>query len=793
MIRTTVRSLVRAGARPGSGAVLNVSGLALGLATFFLVLLYGQREWSYERFHVHAEDTYRLVGEYTSPEGTRRFARVPPAAAPLLKAALPEVADAVRLQRWSGVVRVGASSWREEAAFFAEPSFLDVFSFSLHSGTAETALSQPNAVVLTRTAAQTYLGSEEAVGRAIRVDDMELTVTAVVDDPPATTHLQFRVLISFETLRARQPQNELDTLWRNGTYYSFVKLYPGVDPAGLTARIRNAVDAAIGSSQFDETRTDIGLHPLLDIRLRSDLRQELGPAGSQRNLVAFVSIGFLVLLISCINFVNLSTAVAAGRAAEVGLRKSLGATRGQLVTQFTAETVLTALLATVLAVILATAGLPLLESLTGQDIPPRAVTAPWFVVTALGIGLVAGAVAGLYPAVVLSSFRPSAALARTSSAPGQVRLRQALVVVQFSASLFLLGGTMVALMQTQYLRGYDLGIDTEQIAVIPFQWDRGVQERYPVLRERLSELGAVASVTASGDVPGRIFTAMAVWGEGLPEDQTVGMNALVVDPHFSETYGIEVLAGRDFSSEHPTDWTEGFLLNESAARAFGWTPAEAVGKSLRMNNAGRVVGVLEDFHYAGVQTSVEPMTFAMWPDWFGYVSLRLAAGRMDTAAEEIEAVWAEVIGDRPFELFFLDDDFDRLYQAERRFGSLIGTLAVIAILIGCLGLYGLATFATSRRRKEIGVRRVLGAGAGGLALRLARGPIMLLAVSALIAVPLTWVVMERWLSGFAARIDMPWEALAGAVLITVPISLCTVLFQTLRAALADPVRSLRQE
>lgn len=767
-------------------------GLALGLATFIVVAVYIHGEWSFDRFHENADRIYRVTGHYTSAEGTRSFARTHPAAGPLLATQVPGVELTARLHRTSGVVRVGDRVWQEDEMAYAEPQFLAMFSFPLLYGHAGTALDDPDSVVLTRDAALTFFGREDVVGSALAIDGTLYRVTGVSTDVPSNSHLNFRVLISFRTHQAANPDVDLDNTWSRGVYYTFALLAASADPEETQRRIDAAVDRARGVSQSEGTRVDLALQPLLDIHLRSDLRQDWGPGGNRANLLIFGLIGLLVLLISCLNFVNLATAMSAVRSPEIGVRKALGASRGQLLRQFIGESVVISLLALALAVGVASLAIPYLGDLAGRAILPSVLLEPASVLGLVALAVLVGGISGIYPALVLSSFAPVEALAG-SRGPSGSRLRSILITAQFSASVFLIGGTLVALSQLKHLRDADLGVDAEQVAVIPFRWDPEIQRRYPALRQALSVIPNVESVAASGDVPGRMSTSMSVWAEGMDRDASLGMNALILDEDFAETYGLEVVAGRDFSPLFPTDRESGFMINEAAASLLGWTPEEAVGKALRMNGPGTVVGVLRDFHYVGVQDSIEPIVMAIWPGWFGYISVRLGPGSIATSVDDIREAWIQVAGDVPFELLFLDEDFDRLYRAERRFGILFGILAGLAILIATMGLYGLAAFAAARRRKEIGVRKVLGAGVAGLAGLLLRGQLTLLLLSVVVATPLTWIVMSSWLERYATRIDLSLWPMLTAAAVTIPVALLAVLSQTVRAAMADPISSLKQD
>lgn len=796
MIGKYIHSALRVLRRHHGPSLINAAGLALGLATFLLVGAYVVDEWSYDRFHERVERLYRLNGEYTDEHETSVYARVPPAVVPTLLEAVPDVEAGVRLQRYSAAVRVGDDLRYENDFFFADSSFFRLFTFPLVRGDPSRALAVPDGIVLTESTARRYFGSLDVVGRSLVVaDTLRLTVTGVAADIPDRSHLRFTGLISFSTYERSRPEQDFNTLWTWGTFYSFVMLGPGSDPAAAQIRITEAIDSRLGSKQEDGIRFGARLQPLTRIHLHSDVRQEMSPGGSAKYVLVFGLVGLCVLIIAGINFVNLSTAYASIRAREVGVRKATGASQAQLFSQFMVEALVVSVLAFALALVLVALALPVFDRIAGKEFGLGDVFGGPFLVVGLVMALMTGAVSGIYPSIFLSSFRPAAVLksGRGTGSRGRARHRQVLVVIQFVASVFLIGGTLIASRQVRHLRTQQTGFDREHVVILPFHWDPIVQERYEAVLGRLRSVPSVQEVAASGDVPGRMFTSMSVWGEGMPENSSKGSNALIVDPDFAETYGLEVVAGRDFSVLHPGDWENAFMLNESAARLMGWTSEEAVGKSFYMNGPGSVIGVFRDFHTEGVQAEIEPIAFAMWPSWYGYFSVRLDDGSPDKPLAGLEAAWHEAVPERPFEYFFLDDDFDMQYRAEARFGELFLALAVLAILIACLGLYGLAAFVADRRIREVGIRKVLGAGAPGLAAMLSKDFMVLVGIAFLVAAPAIWVVMNRWLATFASHIDVSIPLVLAAGLLAVVAALVPVCFHTLRAARANPVDCLRYE
>ncbi len=616
--------------------------------------------------------------------------------------------------------------------------------------------------------------------------------------PWRQAHLRFEILLSFSTyqnLRAAQG-SDLDNLWTSGTFYTYALLSgPDAIPA-VEAQLPSLLERHVGSQSEEGGVYSLGLQPLSDIHLLSDLRQELGPNGSITYVYVFSAIAVFILLISCINFMNLGTARSAQRAREVGVRKALGAERRQLVRQFLGESILQSVVALGLAGVLMAVALPWFGDLAGKSF-----SFDWgrdwsYIPAALSLAIAVGILAGSYPAFLLSAFRPALVLKGTLQSGRQklaTVLRRGLVVLQFTLSIGIIAGTVIALQQVHFMRSQNLGFEKEQIAVIPFYWEQLVQERYETLKEELLQHSSVQNVTASGDVPGRMFTSMSYWIEGMPESENGGIDALIVDPDFAETYGLELVSGRDFSLEQASDLGESFLLNEAAVAEMGMTPDEVIGKRFQMNTDGPVVGVVKDFHFEGLQKSLEPLVMTVWPSWFGYISVRLNTTNLTETLAQVEQTWKTIIPSRPFEFFFLDDDFDRLYQAEAQFGQVFLVFGVLAIFISCLGLFGLAAFTAEQRRKEIGVRKALGASVSNIVLLLNRDSTILVVLSTALAAPFAFVAMNRWLDSFAYRIDISWTTFILVGLLALGVMWLTVAFQSVKTALTDPVKALRAE
>ncbi len=798
MIKNYFKISLRALRRHPSYAGINIAGLAVGMACFMLIALYVQDERQFDSFHENADRIVRITSHRSEDGNTRSFARSNPAIGPTLLQDLSEVENTVRFQAYSGSFQHKNLTFSETEVFFVEASVFDIFTFPLLQGNPTTALLSPNTAVLTETTAKRYFGDENALGKVIVMSDtLNFTVTGVAQDIPAQSHLNFDILLSFSTYKSLQAARgrDLDNLWSSGTFYTYALLTSPNAFASTEGQLPAYLERQIGQ-QTAGMEYSLGLQPLRDIHLRSNLRQELGPNGSLTYNYVFSIIAIFILLISCVNFMNLATARSTRRAREVGVRKSLGAVRSQLMRQFLSESVLLSFAALVLAVSVVALVLPSFNDFAGKSLTFEWARHWGYLPLSLALALTVGLLAGSYPAFLLSAFLPVKALKGvigTRQKGTATILRRGLVVFQFTLSIAIISGTVIAVQQLDHMRGKSLGFDQEQIAVIPFSWDSLVQDRYETLTDRFLENSAIEQVTASGDVPGRMFTSMGYWIEGMPDEEYGGINALIVEANFAETYGLEMISGRDFSVDQAANLGESFVLNEAAVAEIGMTPEEIIGKRFQMNSTGPVIGVVKDFQFAGLQNTLEPLVMTVWPSWWGYISLRINSADMAGTLARVEQTWKQVIPNRPFEVFFLDDDFQRLYQAESRFGRLFVIFAVLAIFISCLGLFGLAVFTAEQRTKEIGVRKVMGASVSSIVLLLNRDMTLLVLVSAVLAAPIAYFAMHQWLDTFAYRIDISLAVFILAGVGAMAVMWMTVAYQSAKAALTDPIKAIRYE
>jgi putative ABC transport system permease protein len=806
LIRSFFLVALRTIRRQRGFAFINIFGLAAGIACCLLIALLVLDERAYDRHHEHADRAYRVVTAVTAPNTPQdHFAVTSRPMGAALRERYPEVAAAVRLVPTSLPVRRGADVVRDLDVYYAEPGLFEVFTFPMAEGDPASALAEPYAVALTERAARRLFGDGPALGQSLVLfDTLGVQVTGVLQDPPTTSHFSFDLLVSYATYEVLQPMlPEPD--WLNLGVYTYLLLQPGVDAAAFEEKIRGLVQEEFGEVLAPVgVEVEVGLEPLPEIYLHSRRQAAIGPVGDARLVTAFAAIALFVLLIACVNYMNLATARSLQRAREVGVRKALGAGRGPLVGQFLGESVLTVGLALVVALLLVAVTLPWFNAVSGKAFSFWSLLRPEGLLALLGLVLVVGVVAGSYPAAVLSAFQPARVLKGelTTSRRG-ARLRQGLVVFQFAVSVALIAGTLVVIGQLRYMQGQDLGFQKAYLVALSGEAVPPA-ERAPRMETAKAELAAVpgvVSVTASAATPGAQLPLLLTLAEGLMEGDSRRMHYLFADADFPETYHLQLVAGRLLSAELEGDAANNALLNETAVAALGWTPEEALGRWVQLGGGEglrrTVVGVVRDYHHFALRQAVEPMVVMALPQTFQTLSVRLGGagqrGALPVTLEGLRRAWEGVFPGHPFTYAFIDDTFDQQYQAEARLTQILGTFAGLAVLIACLGLFGLAAYTTALRRKEIGIRKTLGASVTSLVVLLSRRFAALVAVAFVLAVPAAYFALDAFLGGFAYR--MPLQPgvflLAGGLALLV--AMLTVGSQALRAANADPVRALRSE
>jgi putative ABC transport system permease protein len=788
MIRNYLKVALRNIVRHKGYALLNIAGLALGLAGAILISLWVLDELNFNRFHENADSLYRVEFDQNYSGRLFHVGVTPLPLAPALKEALPEIEDATRYFRVGEfLVRVGDQAFYEDNARVADPSFLRMFTFLAVEGDPVAALSAPDSIVLTESAARRYFGAAPAFGHTMNINNRrDVVVRAVIRDTPPNSDLRFTVLIPYAYLTARGPFEES---WTSNSIQTFVLLRPGLDPSAVAAKIRDLVGRhkPVGDVTFS-------LQPLADLHLRSHFGFE-APGGAARYVPIFSIAAAAVLLIACINFMNLATARASRRALEVGLRKVVGARRSQVAGQFFGESVLFAALALALASGLVAALLPAFNGLTGKSIAFGRMLGRPLLPGLAALTLLTGTLSGIYPAVVLSSFRPATVLKGLVRAGlRSAAFRKALVVAQFAASAGLILGTTVVFRQIDFMRGREPGFDREHVVALQLRGD--IVKSYEPFKRTLLRNPSILGVTLSTAKPSLIGSnSDSVNWEGKDPNWSLSTNFLYVDQDFPKATGIPVVAGRDFTDAEPSDEQPEFLINETLARLMGADPV--VGARFSYGGSqGKVVGVLKDFHFDSLQSKIEPLVVLrgrQGQGYFGFILVRLDKGDVREGMKTLEAAWKEVIPNYPFQYTFLDQDFNDMYRAEQRMGGVLRAFAAFAVLIACLGLFGLAAYAAERRTKEIGIRKILGATTPEVVALLCREFLVLIALANLIAAPFAYVLMRNWLGRYAYRTELGVALFAGVLVMSLAVGLLTVVFQAVRAASSDPTQSLRYE
>lgn len=787
--------------RPVATAI-NVVGLAVGLAACLLIGLWLKHELSYDRFHPDAADIYRVVSNINIRDTELEAPMSPAPMARTLVDEFPEARSATRVGLTeSATVEVDGRFFQETDVLSADSSFFEVFGgFRLRRGDRATALDGTNAAVLTRPTARKYFGTSNPIGASIVVGDATYRIAGVLEDVPSTSHLQFNMITKQDLPSA------LETQWAANNFHTYVRLTEGASAEALDQALdaftREEIVPQVGEaygvpldqmlSQGGEYQYD--LQRLTDIYLHADSSYEIGPTGSLTTVYVFGVVGFFILLIACINFMNLATARASERATEVGIRKAVGAGRSQLAGQFLGEAVLTVAGAFGLALGLAFLARPLFVDLSGVPLSlSDLLSGP--VLAGIGVGIIGvGVLAGSYPAFLLARFDPSEVLKvsdRHGSSGGPTWARRGLVVGQFAISIALIVGTLVVWKQYDYIRAKETGLDQERVVVL----DRGesLGNRQQAFLEQTRRLPGVVTASAGDPLLGGFLTQQGYAPGEAPLEDSKTMQALDVGARFAEALGVDVVAGRSFDPTRPAD-SSSVLLNRTAVERLGWSPQEAVGRAIQPTGGGTmdVVGVVENFHYQSLRQTIKPLVLRFGdPD--ARIFVRLASGASPDALDELRSVWSSVPGAGPFQYTFLDQSFDQLHRSTQQAGRLLTLFAGLSIFIACLGLFGLATYAVQRRRKEIGIRKALGATATQVVGLLSKEFVRLVGVAAAIALPLAYIAMQQWLQRFAYRTTVGTGTLVTAAVLAVLVAMGAVGYHALQAARLDPATTLRSE
>lgn len=781
-------------------STVNIFGLALGISCCILIFMYVSYERSFDGYHEKKDRIYRLThGHKTnSPDTYWVWGNAP--IGPAIKDNFPEIDKVVQFSGRSDILLTnGDVAHQEEGVFFMDSTAFDVFSWKLLKGNPKTALAAPYSIVLTESTARKYFGNEDPLGKSLkgsqaagRGDAGEYLVTGVMQDVPLNSHFRFNALLSLSTFRKSLP--DIFTMWGYVDFYTYFLANDQFNLAQFESKIPAFLDRMM---EDPESKYNIIVEPMSEMYLGTTAQRQPGETGSIANLYIFSVIGLFVLVIAIVNFMNLSTARSMERGKEVGIRKSIGAARGHLISQFLGESFVIVAISMIAAIGLVALALPAMNNITGRAMQLMEFVTPQNIGILLLATVIIGTVAGSYPSFVLSSFNPVSVLKGVSkSNRTSINLRRGLVIFQFSLSIALIASTLVVSSQMSHILNKSLGFDKEHMLILDYNYDEAVNDKREVLKTEMEALPDVMSVAFSRSVPGSYFPN-AYTEITLPDGELKGYPQPVfqVGVDFINHYNLELAAGRSYSRDFPADTIGGLVINEAAARQYGYTnPADIIGKRYKQwGREGEVIGVVKDFNFVSLHKGIEPLTLPYEPYASRYVSVKIKSGDMIAAVNAVKAIWMDIAPHRPFLYSFLDDDFDRQYQADFNFKTLFSLFSSLAIFIACLGLFGLATYSAELRTKEIGIRKVLGASINSIVGLLSKDFIVLITVAIVIATPASWYAMDRWLEGFAYRMDIQIWIFMLAGLAALAIAAVTISFQAIKAAKRNPVNSLRSE
>lgn len=773
---------------------INVAGLAVGIAVCVLIFRYVAHEISYDRYHEKADRTYRITLDMEQIH----LAVTPSMLSPTLQQLFPEVEAGVRLldagRTQALVIRNGERVFEESSFAFADSSLFDVFSWELLAGDADRALERPRTLVVSRDMARKYFGSANPVGRALEVNGTSYEVTGVMENIPRNSHFRFDFFASMSTRSGLSWLS--DNTWRAANFFTYITLQEGASAETLKQKVDEFIAENIPGNDF-VNQLDIQFEPLTDIHLYSETDADIAAQGDIRYVLGALAIAVLILVIACINYMNLATARSVRRSREVGIRKVLGSDRRQLMGQFYGEAAFLTLLAQAISILLVEISLPWFNSLTGQVIAVDYTSLAYWGMLA-GVALTVTLVAGSYPALMLSSYSPSDVLKGGGVTPGGSRLRKGLVVFQFAASIFLIIGTMVIFRQVNFIQQKELGYKKDNVLVLNAYNE--VERSMETFRSRLEQISGVEGAAMASETPTSIRGGYGIDVSGLEEGPNFQLTGLRVDASLTEVLNLDLVAGEaltqgDLQRANPDSGSGeyAFLVNEALARHYGVEPQELVGRPTVMSGRqGTIKGVVEDFHFQSLHREITPLV--LFPqDGYNKLMVSFNTDDVQQTLGETRAAWTELYPGHPFEYQFLDQEYQALYQQETRAGQIFTSFAVLAIFVACMGLVGLASYMVERRTREIGVRKVLGASMSHIMALFSRDFVMLVMAGFLVAAPLGWIAMDGWLQNFAYRVDLGVSVFLGAGLLALLIALLTVSYQAFRAARLDPVESLQTE
>jgi len=781
-------------------SAINILGLSLGLACCILMFLFIQHELSYDNFNANAKKIYRLTSEAEGPNGKTNLAVTPAPWAPLMKKDYAEIKNYTRLLKAekTDVGQPGKQHFYETDLLYADSTFLDVFSVELEKGNAKKALEQPNSIILTDETAKKYFGDEDPIGKTLEVNSfvgrVTVQVTAIAKKLPSNSHFNFNTLVSLQTL------GDLSNFWAYHMFQTYLLLNDQSSAGNLEKKFPSFVNKYIINNPQADGKQEIHLQPLTSIHLHSNMVGEIGINGDITYIYVFAGVAIFILLIACFNFTNLSTARSLTRAKEVGLRKVVGADKKQLLGQFLGETTFFAFVSLILAIVIVFLVLPLFNQLSERQLViDFSKNYSLLIVLALlvaGVGLLAG----LYPAAVLSAFRPVEVLkGKFIKGSKGVSFRKLLVTLQFVVSIALIASTILVNRQLHFLQTKKLGFDKTNVLVLSLPKDMD-SSRLASYKASLLGQPSILSVASSSVLPGVNIPVNQVNDGNIDLTKAYSMQMLWIDEDFVPTMKMKLLAGRNFSASLPTDKAEGFMVNEEAVKKLGWQDAaHAIGKTIQwvkpdaILKKGKVLGVVENFNITPLKSAVQPLVMHYSALRFQYLYVRFNQSDVARSTAIVQAKFTEFYPKQSFEYSFLDDDLNAMYNSERRLGTIFSYFSLLAILIACLGVLGLSLYSIQQRVREIGIRKVLGADVLSITAGLVKEFVKPVVIAAFVATPVAWYMIHKWLEVFAYRIDIGWWVFVIAGALALLIAILTISVQSIRAAVANPVKSLRTE
>ena len=800
MLKNYIKVIIRNFVKQKAYAFINIAGFSVGLATCILILLYVIHELSYDKFHSAADRIYRIGVEGNLSGQNVKYPLSNLGTGPAMLKDYHEVESFTRLYPMSRIpIKYGENNYFEERIAYVDPHFFEVFSYSLIQGNPNRALEAPYSIILTRDMAEKYFGDDNPMGKQLRLNNRyDYNVTGVMENFPENSHIKLDFLCSIETFYVINDRNVQE--WTNFNNYTYLLLRENATAGALASKFPAFIENYLPNlKKLLGGELNYFIQPVTDIHLYSNLGYELPGNSDIAYVYIFSAIALFILLIACINFMNLATARSSGRAKEVGLRKVMGAEKHMLVKQFLVESMLTCVVSLIVAVGLIRLALPFFNSISGVKLKIPFGEVPWLIPAFIGFTLVTGLFAGSYPALFLSAFEPVNVIRGTlkTGTTGN-RFRSVLVVVQFVISIALLSGTGIILNQLRFMKSKNLGFNKENVIVIPIM-DQSIRESIRDIKSEIRSHSNVIDVCAASDLPGKYPDYSAFVPEGYTLEQTQLMHRINGDPDLIATLGMKIIAGRNFAIEFSTDSDDAIIINETAAKKYGWV--NPIGKKIGFFTGDdmtevryrNVVGVVQDFHVRSLHDKILPLLLTNESDYLAEIAVRTKTSKIPDVLSFLKKKWAKFDPNRPFDYYFLDSHFNQQYQSEENLQKIIGYFTFFALFVACLGLYGMASYMAEQRFKEIGIRKTLGASIPNIIVLISKDVVKLIIIANIIALPIAYYVFHRWLENFAYRTRISALTFLTSAALVFFIGYSTIAFQSIKAALLNPADAIRTE